>query len=356
MGEENQYYIQEHHEPIISERMFNQAQEILQNRGGVRGSGRRKGNFSRKYPFSSRLYCGFCESLLTRRNWHSGTKNSITVWHCMEFVKHGKENCPYCKAMKENIIEEAFTESYKLLCNNNKELIQTFLNEMEEIIQEESNESSINRLEEEKQVLKEKIDKLIDLNLNGTITLETLQEKKAKLQNKINGIEKEQEHLQLELEDSMSLNQGLNKFKNLFKDNEIMSKFDKDVFELMIEKVIIGEKEENGNTDPRVITFILKSGNEIKCGDSTTEKNLVVQNQENQQSSYEVSKNYLQPMCEPCGVLLGAIFKRYDEIVEFTAFENFISFETKGKNKVKRVENNKIRVTIEVDMVCGVVK
>ena len=144
----------------------------------------------------------------------------------MEFVKQGKENCPHCKAMKENIIEEAFTESYKLLCNNNKELIQTFLNEMEEIIQEESNESSIKKLEEEKQILKEKIDKLIDLNLNGTITLETLQEKKAKLQNKINNIEKEQEHLQLELEDSMSLNQGLNKFKTLFKDNEIMPEFD----------------------------------------------------------------------------------------------------------------------------------
>ena len=155
----------------------------------------------------------------------------------MEFVKHGKENCPHCKAIKESIIEEAFTESYKLLCNNNKELIQTFLNEMEEIIQEESNESSIKRLEEEKQILKEKIGKLIDLNLNGTISLETLQEKKAKLQNKVNSIEKEQEHLQLELEDGVSLNQGLNKFKTLFKDNEIMPEFDKDVFELMIEKL-----------------------------------------------------------------------------------------------------------------------
>ena len=263
-------------------------------------------------------------------------------------VKHGKENCPHCKAMKESIIEEAFTESYKLLCNNNKELIQTFLSEMEEIIQEESNENSIRRLEEEKQILKEKIDKLIDLNLNGTITLETLQEKKAKLQNKIKSIEKEQEHLQLELEDSMSLNQGLNKFKTLFKDNEIMLEFDKDVFELMIEKVIIGEKEENGDVNPRVITFILKSGNEIKCKDDKKDD-------KNQQSSYEVSKNYLQPMCEPCRVLLGAISKRFNTIAQFTAFEDFISFEKKGKNKVKRTENHKIKVTIEVDMVCGVV-
>lgn len=47
--------------------------------------------------------------------------------------------------------------------------------------------------------------------------------------------------------------------------------------------------------------------------------------------------------------------KRYDEIVEFSALEDFISFERKGKNRGKRTENNKIKVTIEVDMVCRVV-
>ena len=230
----------------------------------------------------------------------------------MEFVKHGKEKCPHCKAIKESIIEEAFTQSYKLLCDSNKELIQTFLDEMEEIIQEESNESSIKRLEKQKQILKEKIDKLIDLNLNGTISTETLQEKKAKLQNKINKITKEQEHLQLEIEDSMSLNQGLNKFKTLFKDNEIMPNFDKDVFELMIEKVIIGEKDSKGKINPRVITFILKSGNEIKCEEdknSVTEKISETQNNINQQSSYEASENYLQKVSEPCRMHCCVIFK-----------------------------------------------
>ena len=56
-----------------------------------------------------------------------------------------------------------------------------------------------------------------------------------------------------------------------------------------------------------------------------------------------------------CGVLLGAISKRYDTIVEFTAFENFCSFDKKGKNKIKKVENHKIKVTIEVDLVCGAI-
>lgn len=51
----------------------------------------------------------------------------------------------------------------------------------------------------------------------------------------------------------------------------------------------------------------------------------------------------------------GAISQRFDTIVEFTAFEDFISFERKGKNKIKRVENHKIKVAIEVDLVCGTV-
>jgi hypothetical protein len=33
-------------------------------------------------------------------------------------------------------------------------------------------------------------------------------------------------------------------------------------------------------------------------------------------------------------MLFGAMSKRYDEIVELTAFEDFISFDGKGKKKV----------------------
>ena len=54
-------------------------------------------------------------------------------------------------------------------------------------------------------------------------------------------------------------------------------------------------------------------------------------------------------------MLLGAISKEFDTIVEFSVCENFISFEKNDKNKIKKVENNKIKVTIEVDMVCGAV-
>ena len=54
-------------------------------------------------------------------------------------------------------------------------------------------------------------------------------------------------------------------------------------------------------------------------------------------------------------MLFGAISERFDTIVEFTVFEDFCSYDKTGKNKIKRVENHKIKVTIEVDIVCGAV-
>lgn len=49
-----------------------------------------------------------------------------------------------------------------------------------------------------------------------------------------------------------------------------MPKFDKDVFECLIDKVIIGKTLENGAINPYTIRFICKNGTEINCKDKFT--------------------------------------------------------------------------------------
>lgn len=49
-----------------------------------------------------------------------------------------------------------------------------------------------------------------------------------------------------------------------------MPKFDKDVFECLIDKVVIGETLENGTINPYTIRFICKNGTEINCKDKFT--------------------------------------------------------------------------------------
>ena len=46
-----------------------------------------------------------------------------------------------------------------------------------------------------------------------------------------------------------------------------MPKFDKDVFECLRDKVVIGETLEDGTINPYTIRFICKNGTEINCKD-----------------------------------------------------------------------------------------
>ena len=49
-----------------------------------------------------------------------------------------------------------------------------------------------------------------------------------------------------------------------------MPKFDKDVFEYLIDKVVIGETLEDGTINSYTIRFICKNGAEINCKDEFT--------------------------------------------------------------------------------------
>ena len=118
MGEADKYYIANHHEPIIDEKQFEFVQEILKENCGARVNGRRSGNVGRKFAFSSRIRCGFCGNSYVRRTVAGKDRGKIPSWSCMSFARKGKTACTESKTIREEMIKEAFVDSYKLLCAN----------------------------------------------------------------------------------------------------------------------------------------------------------------------------------------------------------------------------------------------
>ena len=270
LGEVDKHYLKEHHEAIISKELFNRVQEIRTKRAGNRETGRRNNNYSKKYPFSSKLYCGFCGSLLTRRNWNAKRNCEKAVWQCIKRAKHGKEECPHCKAIAEEILEDCFVQGYRILCNDNKKVIETFLEKIENILKENTTETLVSKLEKDKERINKKLNNLLELNLEGRINKEQYTLKFDELNTELIKVENKIQSLLKETNRTESIKLRLNKFKSLFKDMEIMSKFDKDVFECLIDKVIIGETKEDGTINPYTIRFICKNGTEINCKDKFT--------------------------------------------------------------------------------------
>lgn len=266
-GEEDQYYTENHHEPIISRELFEKAQEILNRRTGSHLSSSKKGKrekFSRQYPFSCMLKCGFCGGTLTRRSWNANTEYQKTVWHCVSSTKGGKHNCPYCKGIPEEVIEQAFIRSYNLLCTNNDSFVDSFLEKVTHALQEENYGKEIKTIDKEIIQLKERKSSLVDMHLDDKIDGETYQKKLSEVTERLDKLYYKKKEYNTLLAEQKSINQRLLEFQKILNNNAILEKFDRHVFECIIDKVIIGEETVNGDINPYNLKFLYKTGDKNK--------------------------------------------------------------------------------------------
>ena len=265
LGEEDQFYIKNHHEPIISEEMFDKAHEILKKRGKSRSalhqvSAGKREKFTRQYAFSCMLECGFCGSNLSRRRWHSGSDYSKIIWSCVTGTKKGKKFCPDSKGIPEKVIEDAFIESYKLLCGDNREVLDEFIERVEVTLSESNIEKSIEKIDKEITSIESKKKKLLDMCLEDKIDQLTYEAKMEELSEKSKKLLVERQDYVAKQDDEKNLKRRTKEFKALLEKNQVLEEFDRGVFESIIEKVIVGEIDENGNKDPYKLTFVYKTG------------------------------------------------------------------------------------------------
>lgn len=88
-GQEKFIIIKDHHEPIISRELFNEANRILDERSL---SQKDKAKYSSRYPFSGKIKCGRCGSSYVARYKTRKDGSQYKAWRCFEAVKHGRSH------------------------------------------------------------------------------------------------------------------------------------------------------------------------------------------------------------------------------------------------------------------------
>ena len=265
-GEEDQFYLRNHHEPIISEEVFEKAQEIRMKRSIPRGlhasndGNVKRQKYSRKYAFSCMLECGFCGGTLTRRKWHSSSQYKKDIWQCVTSTKKGKKHCPHSKGIPEEAIEKAFVESYRQLCNDNKKILEDFLMRLDETLNESSLEKQFTKIQKKVSALDKKKNNLVDMRLDEKIDKETYELKYTEISLEIDELLKEKTSLENSLDNEHSMKRRLAEFRKTLQNNQVLDEFDRYVFESIVEKVIVGGIEEDGTVDPHKLVFIYKTG------------------------------------------------------------------------------------------------
>lgn len=256
MGEQDKYYIENHHEPIISKEMWDKVQEIMNARRQSRNcAGIKDGYYNVKYAFSNIMECAFCGRVMTRKKWGKGKVG----WQCSSSLREGRRLCECSKVIPQEVLEKAFIEVHKTLLANNQELVDNFFQKVEKAIKKNDTLSNIGRLKEKEKSIQNQIRKLLDMSLNEVITEEEYQTKKEELEKRLSEINKRitksvgTAKIEEKIRDRVfSMKSNLNKKK------DIIDCFDESAFKCLVKKIIIGE-DYGQEKDPYVLNFILNS-------------------------------------------------------------------------------------------------
>jgi len=172
-GHKPQYYIEDHHEGIVSKEDYERVQEIL----GDNKSEFNRGDYE-KTPFTSRVICTHCG-----KNFHRFGKNlEQTMWRCSSNKKSELlcEADPIEEAQMENLLKEGFEKRYNINQRTNDGLlIKQLTKELSNAEAVREREQNLLRVELEKCLIAE--NKAILQNLDT----EDLKEKRQEIEKEI---------------------------------------------------------------------------------------------------------------------------------------------------------------------------
>lgn len=264
-GEADQYYLKDHHEAIISRELFDQAQYVLKRRAEplhnpMVNQRDYRTLYSRKHALSGMIRCGFCGATFSRRQWHSNTKYEKIMWSCSTLARFGRVYCPETKQIEEAAITSAFVESYKIITQDNQDVLQEFLDRTEHVLNTKHSDKSNVAIQQQISNLKTKMNKLVDLRLENNVDNDTYLKKKKEIEYRIKRAEAQLTSAEDAKIERQALKKRISSMRKMLKDGCIIKEFDRQVFESIVDYVIIGGYDDQGNADPFKITFVYKTG------------------------------------------------------------------------------------------------
>lgn len=169
-GERDYFYVTNHHQAIISEEIWNKAQEENKHRSKEKLIGRT----TQVYPFTGLIYCGCCGSPFQHRVCNFGGDYSVNYYRCSGW-KFEKANCGTSQ-IKEEVLHDKFVQAYnEFVINGYKGLEETNIQSKIDMVYKERQELErlflngwISRNNYEKELIeKQKVIDQLTEDLNG---------------------------------------------------------------------------------------------------------------------------------------------------------------------------------------------
>lgn len=241
-GERDQYYIQDHHEPIVSREIFETVDVLINQRGKEKGIVKGSGKYQNRYPFSGMIRCSECGSGFKRRIHTNGAKKYV-AWCCQKHISQVDE-CSM-KFIREESLESAFTLMMNKLIFGRKFI----LNPLLEGVKNMSKSDSLSRIKELEKLMEKNMEQkemLIKLMAKGYLEPALYNKENNELQKELEDFRDEIDSLTYAMNNERSKTYEVRELLRFANKAQMLLAFDGELFERYVNQVIVYSREEVG--------------------------------------------------------------------------------------------------------------
>lgn len=264
---------------IIDEKTWEDANYYMKSRGDNIRSHRTV--FKYGNVFTGKVICGIDGASYWLREHKIRGKESDPRWVCSHKIKNGANSC-LSVPVRESDLKQMVASAISQAAGNSKDVIDSYMNYyLKAIDDSKEKEGEIAVLRKNIESTKLKMEKILDYNLNGSISDDEFLKRNAAYKKEIENAEEKILKLSKKPEEPDSIARKIEQIREYLANTEIVSANDitKQIVEKLIEKIVILPEEENGMKvikseiyliNKELYKFCKEMGTKTSCSDNVT--------------------------------------------------------------------------------------
>ena len=265
-GQKPMYYVRNHHDAIIDRESFEKVQKIYQSRSVKLKDGKEYcEKYSLRYTFSSMMYCERCGRSYVRRNSKYKNKDGVVhnhvYWACSSKVTSlkGNDDCNDSVTIRDEELKSLFVGLFNKFLNQSRS--DDLIKKIKNVIAKDNSDEKIKIIDKKISSIKDRMSKLIDLNINQLVNEDVFLQKNQELNDELVKLQSDRDELSNSKRYIQKEEKRLKEIEKELEKSSTIRTFDDEIFKKLISKVIIGDYDENNNYDPNAIKFVLNIKN-----------------------------------------------------------------------------------------------
>jgi hypothetical protein len=246
-GELPMYRIENNHPAIVTQDEFDRVQQLIQVRAASKGNVTDRQKYQNRYAFSANIYCDKCGGKYRRKRVYWKKNHKRVEWQCGNHCKN-KDACENMPITDEDLKIAYLTMMNKLIFAHSQILspLMTYYKTAG------VDDALMAQLDEQEEMLQEKLKMLSTLATSGLIAARLRNEEYTKLQAELSSVQEKRQALTASIDGTGTQLEELEKLYRFVSSTKMINEWDEALFSDYAEKIIVYNREH--------IAFVLKCG------------------------------------------------------------------------------------------------